>query len=526
MKTLFNLIDEPFIPVKTVDQQNRVASIRDVLVNATQYQATSASLPHVNAAVLRLLLAILHRVFGPADIDAWEELWTKRTFDPDALDAYFEKVRPGFDLFSTRRPFYQQRHPQVEEKPAQALLQLIGGGDTFTLFDHHLDETTVLLSPSEAALLLITAQSFGLAGLCHPQLKLVYTDAPCSRAAVFFVEGNNLFETLMLNLVAYNPKEPMQFAWRGDDDPPAWEMEDPYHQERTLPDGYLDYLTWQNRRISLIAEERDGQTVVARITTAPGLVLNSEVRNPMHHYTRVPGKKDGEEVIKVLRFSEGRALWRDSYALLDVNNHAIEAPRATVWVSELIGEKILPRRKIRLAAYGMCTEPGKQKVYFYRRDGFEFDNAILEAPALVGVLNTAIRHAEELRGELWKVLHQLAQEAISSVASQDVEKKPNPKDVQNLMQHWDAEGLYWNRLEIAFYRFLSNLADDPGAALEDWNQALRAAARFAYIQTVQSLGDTPRALKAAARTGGRFGYALNKVLGNDQGGTDAISSNV
>lgn len=513
MEATFNLLDQPFIPVKGMDEVTKTVSIRDALVNASHYQRVSAHLPHANAALMRLLLAILHRVFGPADSDAWNELWLAQCFNPQALDTYFSKVRPRFDLFDSQHPFYQQRHPQVEEKPAQALLQAIGGGDTFTLFDHCMDESPFTLSPADAAVLLITAQAFSLAGLCHPQLKLVYTDAPCSRAVVFLAEGKNLFETLMFNLVRYNPQEPGSFTWRYQDDPPAWEMDDPYHAERSLPDGYLDYLTWQNRKIQLIPEEKDGQLLVTRVTTAPGLTLNASVRNPMHHYTKLPEKKKaGEDSVRVLRFSEGRALWRDSYALLDVNNRAVDVPRAVSWLSELMGDGILPRRKIQLAAYGMCTEPGKMKVNFYRSDRLIFDDAILTNEQLVGYLNQALTHAENLRRELWSILNQLARLALDPDAAED--DHTAPPEASGLVSHWDGEGLYWNGLETAFYRFLDRLADDPEGALHDWDLALRTSARAAYDATVRGLGNTPRALKAAAKTGGRLGYALNKVLGD------------
>lgn len=513
MEAQFNLLDNPFIPVKTMDGISETVSIREALVNALNYDCISANLPHTNAAVLRLLLAILHRVFGPSDSYDWENLWLKGKFDPAALDSYFQRVHQRFELFSNERPFFQQRHPLMEEKPAQALLQAIGGGDTFTLFDHRMDETRFAFTPPEAALMLITAQTFSLAGLCHPQLKLVFTDGSCSRAVVFFVEGKNLFETLLFNLIRYNRAEPPAFAWHSRDDPPAWEMDDPFHDNRTMPDGYLDYLTWQNRRIQLIPEEKDGQTLVTRVVIAPGLVLNAAVRNPMYHYRIEPANKNGEDAVKMLRFSEGRALWRDSYALLNVNNKDVDVPRALTWMSELMAERILPRRKVRLVAYGMCTEPGKQKVNFYRRDGFEFDDAILQDEKLVGYLNTALSHAEELRRELWSILSQLAELALAPNADLENGHKPDSKDVQNLVRHWDSEGLFWNRLETFFYHFLNNLPSNPDHALNIWNQALRLSAQAAYNQTVHGLGDTPRAMKAAAKTSRRLGYALNKVLG-------------
>ncbi|TLM98915.1 type I-E CRISPR-associated protein Cse1/CasA, partial [bacterium] len=274
----FNLIFAPWIPAATLNGETRLISLWEALVNAGAYRRLSASLPHSTAALLRLFLAVLHRNFGPADVETWEGIWQRGAFDAGVLDAYFDRWKHRFNLFSTEHPFYQNRHPLVKEKPAQVLLQMIGGGDTFTLFDHVMDEDDFVLTPADAALMLVTAHSFSLAGLAYPQLKLVYTDAPCSRSIVFFVEGKNLFETLMFNLVQYNRETPIP-SRRDGEDRPAWEMDDPYLPERATPMGYLDFLTWQNRRILLIPEKQGDRIVVTRITTAPGLTLDSEVHN-------------------------------------------------------------------------------------------------------------------------------------------------------------------------------------------------------------------------------------------------------
>lgn len=509
MKYTFDLVTQPWIPAMTHKNKLVLISLREALVNARVYQCISSPLPHSNAAVLRLLLAVLHRVFGPSSPDAWEEIWRSGTFDPKALDDYFVR-HPYFDLFSSERPFFQRRHPLVEEKPAQVLLQLVGGGDTFTLFDHVLDETPFSLSPAEASLALITLQTFGLAGLCHPQHKLVYTDAPCSRAAVFFVEGDNLFETLMYNLIRYNRENP--FSWnRVTGDRPAWETDDPYSPQRSVPLGYLDYLTWPNRKITLHPEEINGEIRVTRITTAPGLTLAAEVHNPMYHYRQDLQARGNAVVWKVLRFSESRALWRDSHALLELHTAAVEPPRALDWMRELVNHGILPGDgHIQISAYGMCTEPGKQKVYFYRGERIEISEKLLKNPELVNKLGDALKHAEKLRNELWVTLNQLATHMISFTVK---DHKPDPKDIKNLIQHWDAEGIYWSRLEVPFYRLLNSLPDNSEEALRDWNGELRKSVWAAYLQTAGGLGDSQNAMKAAALTRGRMSFGVEKVLG-------------
>jgi CRISPR system Cascade subunit CasA len=506
----FNLLYEPWIWVEGLDGRSYRVSLSELLLNAGNYRAVSAGLPHTNASVMRLLLAVLHRNFGPRTPEDWKEIWEHGAFDAFVLEQYFEQVFPAFDLFSETRPFYQCRHPLMEAKPAQTLLQIIGGGDTFTLFDHVMDDTPFSLTPADAALMLITAQAFGLAGLCHPQLKLVYTDAPCSRAAVFFVEGKTLFETLMFNLVRYNRATP--FSWLGPDDPPAWERDDPYLPERTRPQGYLDYLTWQNRKIMLIPSEQNGQTVVNQVVLAPGLSLSAELHNPMHHYSIDRKKKGGDEKFKVLRITEGRALWRDSYALLHEDKD-VDAPFAIQWMSHLVNEGILPPRRLQLAAYGMSTEPGKQKVNFYRGDRFQIDDDLLRKPELVEKLGSALQHAEALRKELWFALLELAKLTITFTSDRDDGRKPDPKDVQKLIDHWNAEGLYWSRLENGFTHFLDRLPEDPEAALQDWNQGLRTAALDAFHQTAAGLGDGLNAMKATAEAQRRLYSGIRYVLG-------------
>src|SRR5574340_1161618 len=125
MEHQFNLIYERWIPVVTQDGCAQSVSLREALLNAPYYRSVSANLPHSTAAVLRLLLVVLHRNFGPPNTDVWEALWLRGAFDAAVLDDYFEHWQLRFDLFSNDHPFYQNRHPLVREKPVQVLMQMI-----------------------------------------------------------------------------------------------------------------------------------------------------------------------------------------------------------------------------------------------------------------------------------------------------------------------------------------------------------------------------------------------------------------
>ena len=70
------------------------------------------------------------------------------------------------------------------------------------------------------------------------------------------MEGDSLFETLMLNL--FDQDLPQHRLKRQAEDRPAWEMDDPFLDDVRRPYGLLDHITWHNRRVRLF---RDGHRI-------------------------------------------------------------------------------------------------------------------------------------------------------------------------------------------------------------------------------------------------------------------------
>lgn len=506
MNPQFNLLDEHWIPVVFIDGRSGDVSIKELFEKAHQILRLNAPFPQTNAAVMHLLLAIMHRVFGPADKQAWKRLWVAGQVDIPTLQRYFNATRDRFYLFDPEKPFFQIRHPDVEEKPIQAVNQMIGGGDTFTLFDHTLDDDEVRLTPADAALMLLTLQKFGLAGLCHPQKKLVYKDAPCSRAAVFLVEGDNLYQTLVLNLVQYDKTTPI-LSQSTRPDLPVWEQDDPYSPRHVQPDGYLDYLTWPNRQAFLIRDVNCADLLVSRITLAPGPALPAEQTNPMHAYA-----VDKAGKLKVVGFTQGRMLWRDSLAILGTNDKNVQPPIAVTWLKSLMLEGLLENRFLNMGAYGMSTEPGKAKVYGYRGESFHFPDTLLTDDLAQAGLRSAIEKVEAARSELWGLTAGLARQFLMAGSTGDEPRQPNPDDVRKLVANWSPEDQYWLRLDQPFHIFLNGLAEDPMSALEAWNRAVRSALEAAYASAETQLGSSINALKARAINHGLVSLALNRVF--------------
>ncbi|MBC7235520.1 MAG: type I-E CRISPR-associated protein Cse1/CasA, partial [Chloroflexi bacterium] len=154
----FNLVDEKWIPCVAFDGSVEELSLRDALVQAHLYRELGGESPLVTVALYRLLLAVLHRVFGPKDRDAWRELWLSKRWDSAALDAYLTRWQHRFDLFDEQRPFFQADHPTILPNPIGNLLHELCKNDTF--YDHRTLDG-VELNPAEATRHLLTAQAFG-----------------------------------------------------------------------------------------------------------------------------------------------------------------------------------------------------------------------------------------------------------------------------------------------------------------------------------------------------------------------------
>ena len=114
----FNLLDEPWIRVLLPDCTVREVSLPDALLHAQEYTDLAGEMPVQDTAVLRLLLAVLHSVFGEQvsedetdstddALDLWENLLTEKRFPEKPFRDYFAKWHERFWLFHPERPFWQ-----------------------------------------------------------------------------------------------------------------------------------------------------------------------------------------------------------------------------------------------------------------------------------------------------------------------------------------------------------------------------------------------------------------------------------
>ncbi len=518
----FNLVDEPWIPVVWLQPRpSNVVSLRTLFQEAENIGSLAGDTPIVTGSLYRFLLAVTHSALrGPASEEDWATLWEEGHL-AEVVVPYLERHKARFDLFHPQRPFFQGE-PDLEKvryvSPIDMVPHLAYGA---TLFDHHVKAQQFPLTPEEGARWLLSLIYFGLGGVVPGKRgkdTVSAKDAPCARAILFLVEGPNLSQTLMLNLLPYpegdNGVSGIESA---PNDAPFWEQEDPFAER--LPLGYLDYLTWPSRRVRLRPGYVEGKLVVESFAISPGLPLpQSDAGNaprylePMHHYRR--DKKKGWLALK---FREDRALWRDSAAILEVHKQEQEkerAPRNLFWLHDLIEMDILSQEAVfRLMAIGAATKPGQKLTYFYRHETLPLPLDYLQDSELVERLQVALQEAEDVRGVLRKATWWLAHDYLSPGGGGEQQREPQSEDIQSLMDQWAVERDYWVGLTLPFYDMMVRLPDEGSEVLREWGEHVRRVAREAFDRVADGLGDMPRALKAEIKARGRLEAGLKKIVG-------------
>lgn len=522
----FNLIDERWIPCIRADDGRVVTlSLRQTLAESHALHDIAGDTPVQTAALYRLLIAILLRVYRPgaADFAAWREMWHSPTWDMERIDAYLEAWRTRFDLFARERPFYQSDSDDKRVAPKPMTSLKYGNGFLHNpLFDHDNEATERAIPAAEAARNLIAVQAFGLGG-GH---KGMFSDGPLSKGIVFFVQGNNLKETLFLNLLPYPDRERKSPGNDQDDDAPAWEQADPFADKSSRPRGLLDYLTWQNRRILLFPEWQGDQLVVSRWQVGGGARLDTPVSDPFKAYV-----EDLKLGLLPYQFDESRGLWPNSYALFaatPLRNERHSVPPATFGqVGSLIDNADFLGRHVVYRCKALGQGKDQAKVEFLREERFPFPVRYLVDATLRAQLQDALQTCDaaafQLRGALRRVGFYLyvAKPDDYSWKGAGINLKapkqlgePTRNDIDNWLRHTEADIFFWSALDVPFQKFIVRLST-PGSseATAWWRAQVRAAATGAFAKAKEYAHESDRAHRAVVEGQGYLTYQLNRLVG-------------
>ncbi|MCP3973640.1 MAG: type I-E CRISPR-associated protein Cse1/CasA [bacterium] len=503
---MFDLRVEPWIPVIRTDGTVDEVGLESALTEAHAVSHLVGESPTQTASLLRLLLVVLHRVFGPADGDAWAELYRADRFPTSPIREYLAGQKEAFDLLDPKRPFCQcAAVAGAPNTDSSKLVPALAGGNNALLFDHTTPGNAATFTAAQAARWLVTLQTYDVGGMktAAPGGKDRSSRlAPGNMFSFVVASGGSLWETLMLNLIPYNPKAEQPYQTTGEDRP-VWERPPPQPEpQERFPIGYLDYLTWQSRRVLLIADEDDRALVTGVIVTPgdkfPASLEYAEVE-PLAAFTRNPNAKATETAWPALRMREDRALWRNSTALLATTDN-VKRPRNLDWLGRYAYDGILdPELRLDIQAFGQRTDRNGGAVQFWRSEHVTFPLPLLSedhAP-LVGLIERAITLADDIAKEVrW-----CEREWWRSMG----EDPPNSR----------ADWPMWASLYPPFTSFLDALArsePDDNAATEaaatGWEVAVVRSARDAYGTLVDRSSLTARGLASISEIGGRFEYRI------------------
>ena len=262
----FNLLTEPWVRVRRPDNTVQEVSLTDALLHAQDYVDLAGEMPTQDAAMLRLLLAVLFTVFSRVNVEGepepfeeeddalarWGDLWQLGHFPEQPLRDYLEQWKDRFWLFHPTHPFWQVPGAEIGTACSAAMLngEMIESKNKLRLFPLYAGQSKERLSYPQAARWLLSVNGFDDTSL-KPKEKNLPSISVGWLGSLGYIQalGNNLYETLMLNLTLL--KDGREY-WS--ENRPCWELETPRSAERTkipCPDDPAQLLTLQSRRLLL-----------------------------------------------------------------------------------------------------------------------------------------------------------------------------------------------------------------------------------------------------------------------------------
>lgn len=377
----FNLVTDPWIKVLDSDTNSeKLVSLKELFRNAGSYRQLAGEMHAQDLAILRLLEAILITVYSRVDADnqiydwvvlnktmqvqtyenpaglklvktlskTWKKLYESGNFT-DAIFEYLDKNITFFDFFG-QRPFYQVTAEQydsfVEDKKKikngsgtvdlMQMNRLISqSGNSIAIFAPKSSTWKNKLSLDELIRWLITYQNFtGVTDKTKVRAKENHSN---SRGWLYtlnpiFVKGNNLFQTLMLNLVLFNPSMPEYVPQQ-----PVWEENLIEYVKKRLsrikPDNIAEtYTVWS--RLLHIEWKEEGPVVFSAGLPAFESTNTFDIE-PMSIWRKNRKDENFYPATKGLS-NMGIAMWRNfGQYVPTLGNNEAKKPLAVEWLNFL-----------------------------------------------------------------------------------------------------------------------------------------------------------------------------------------------
>lgn len=548
----FNLIDEEWIPCITLDGCSKEFGIRDTLLKAHELREICDDSPLVTVTIHRLILAILYRALqGPTSMPQWKALFASGSFNGNkSITEYLDKDKwyDRFFLFDDDHPFMQVAEldlneyeyaddgkiKKIKKNKSDGLMRLAReapdkGGRI--LFDHRVGTERPEYEPKQIARMILAAQSYAGTGVAsggkiNDQMinPTPCQFAPCVDGLCLWLQGENLFQTLLFNLV------PRSIATN---DLPAWEdskilesAKNSWKKPITFAGPIQQFLPLS--RFIRVLDRRS-------MFFTNGLKAIADDGDSMKAYSRASDK----DPFTPIELRKDKAAWRDAHSLFSLSSTTRKPPASLNHIARLLQDGT-PAAQPRANVVGLATAQGKSLLW--RHERIPVPVGILGSVDLTERLAVLIAEAEAVGSELSRGLFWSAttkktirtepvgriQMIADLVLDPSLKLRENengfvrtadgrfPDDAHNasclsLSDNLDPRPAYWARLEEHFFDLIENLPsdwdgsegdwkpDDQQIATRTWRDAIKQEAKRALEESIRCLGTTARAISAVAR---------------------------
>ena len=513
MEKKFNLLDEPWILAMDGEGQTCKLSLIEVLVRAHELRGLAGEMPTQDAAILRLLVAVLYGAFGREELpehevdewdgvaamDRWQWLWGQRCLPKDILRRYLAPYHERFYLVHPTQPFCQAAFPGDKVQDSQGNTYVPGEMSTqFMIGTLSESENKPCLFRSraredglafdEAARWLAHLNAFDVAPTGAPPRGVIkvngYSSAWLCKVGVLYAQGDTFFQTLLLNLV-FEGKGGEVFTTAPDS--LYWEMEHVHDgdglQDITLPlPASPGQLYSQPFRLLQLQTQEDRVVGYRRWTGwkyegFPNVEIMTAWRE---------GKKNEPPSPK--RHNSERMMWRDLPGILAMKGDQ-ESCLIVQWLIALRRTRNAdspPLPRPRLCAVGMQLDSKGASV-----ESVFFDTLSLNASLLEGLDQTVVTRLENLLATTEKCVWAIGLLAKNlSLAAGDSGKSPGEGAAAA------GKGEAYFALDMPFRDWLVNLEpkavdnDTMDAAEVQWVDTLERILTNLAQQWVSGAGET------------------------------------
>lgn len=489
----FNLLEKAWIRVRYPNGKIQSVSLSEALLKAHEFSELAGELPTQDVAVMRLLLAVLHTVFTRMDeegterellseseaVEQWKTLWEMRHYPEKPVKKYLEEYRDRFWLFHPTRPFGQVPEAAAGTFYTSAKLngELSESSNKVRLFSVRTGKGKEKVTMAEAARWLLYLNAFDDKSSKPKGKNLPSPGAGwLGKLGLIYAEGNNLFETLMLNMVFLNDKHEL---WT-EEELPEWEQKEARSAERTeisRPKNLSQLYTLQSRRILL--QQENGMVTGYNLLGGDFFSPINAFVEPMTIWKKMPVVQKGDTLpeFQPRRHDAKKQMWRE-FSSLFLASESTRLPGIVQWINYLVDKEMLEReRKLRFRITSVQYDDKGSSVTDVFSDSLSFHAVLLSQLGIAW----QIRISAEI-----EYCNQVANAA--DLLARDIKKASGGSNVAVTAK----EQMYY-RLDEPFRQWLGSLnPEQKGMEIEErcleWQKIVRKIAYQLGEELVEEAG--------------------------------------